>query len=243
MGKSKKSRHRTRSPENKRSAKRSRRSPERKKEHKSSRSRRESRSPDKRHQTRTKSPSRRSDVYDKSKSHESRHRGSSSPVKNKNSYGVDKIESASHSRRISSPPERRERSKSPPMRSESNYKLRDRSYSTSPERERKSHHRSSDKSSERSRPKKIYNFEVHKSKLVKIFFRETDLIPHSSNEYRGKWKRVVSCVLMAWMCFCLFVYTRLLTSGAPPTPTTRRSLLFTGKLYYQCIGLHYIVQG
>jgi hypothetical protein len=27
---------------------------------------------------------------------------------------------------------------------------------------------------------------VHKSKLAMIFFRETDLVPHSSNEYRGK---------------------------------------------------------
>ena len=42
------------------------------------------------------------------------------------------------------------------------------------------------KAHERNRSKRIYDFEVHKPKLVKIFFRETDLIPHGSNEYKGR---------------------------------------------------------
>ena len=53
--------------------------------------------------------------------------------------------------------------------------------SSSPDRSR-----SSRKGSHPSgRSSRIYNFEAHKQKLVKIFFRETDLIPHSSNEYKG----------------------------------------------------------
>ena len=187
MGKSKKSRHRSHSSDYEQSAKRSRLSPERKKEHKTSRSRRESRSPDRhRHQSRTKSPTRRPDVRSRSQE-SSTNRRSTSRERSSSRRGEMKIKSTESERKISSPPDRRERSKSPCIRStkpdDKSKHSAARSYSSSPDRERKSRHH---KSSDRSRPKKIYNFEVHKSKLIKIFFRETDLIPHSSNEYKGE---------------------------------------------------------
>lgn len=50
----------------------------------------------------------------------------------------------------------------------------------SPSDYRKETHRRSSKHSQVS-----FDFERHKSKLVRIFFRESDLVPYGSNDYKG----------------------------------------------------------
>ncbi len=62
-------------------------------------------------------------------------------------------------------------------------KRRDRSRSRSPKRRR---HRSREDSREGGQSQ--FDFERHKSKLIKIFFRDEDIIPYGSDEYKDFWK-------------------------------------------------------